>query len=88
MRSVLEFPIAIVAKQIIVMPAGARVIALDVKNDRPFMWALIDPSAPVVERTFVTFATGQQFDEREIACNYRGTYVLRDGTVGHVVELA
>lgn len=43
------------------MPAGARVLAVQVQGDRPCIWALVDESAPREARMFRILGTGHGF---------------------------
>lgn len=54
---------------VIPMPEGAEVLWADVQTsengmDLPYLWAVVDPSAPLVDRHFHVVATGQHFKRR------------------------
>lgn len=41
------------------MPRGARILSVGVQaNETPVFWALVDPDAPRIQRTFVLVGTG------------------------------
>jgi len=40
------------------MPNGAQVLTVQIQGESVQMWALVDPDAERVQRTFVTYGTG------------------------------
>jgi hypothetical protein len=56
------------------MPLGARILCVQLQNDVPTMWALVDPNAELVRRYFYLMVTGGTFDAEGLA--YVGTYQL------------
>src|SRR5438094_593221 len=43
------------------MPRGARVLTVQVQKGTPELWALCHAEAPLEDRTFLVFGTGQHF---------------------------
>jgi hypothetical protein len=86
MKTVWKFPLSPGDPLVIAMPAGARVLHVGVQDDdRPCIWALVDPAAPEEERSFRVHGTGQYFDGDGA---YVGTAMLyRGGLVFHVFEV-
>lgn len=59
MKTIWKFPIHGPLQFTTIMPEGAQILSVQVQGDAPQMWALVDPSRPAEERTFISFATGQ-----------------------------
>jgi len=69
------------------LPVGAEILDIQIQNDMPCIWALVDPEAIKVNRTFYIYGTGHVI---EYSCSkeYIGTYQLFGGElVFHVFEL-
>lgn len=66
------------------MPGGAQIIALQVQESVPTIWAIVDPLQKRVNRTFVQIGTGHPLD-REVVGPYIGTWQAF-GYVFHVFE--
>jgi hypothetical protein len=65
------------------MPRNARVISGHVQGNFPTIWAEVDPTLPLVKRTFNLVQTGDVCDGTFIA-----TFLLDDGTyVLHLYEI-
>lgn len=68
------------------MPAGARIVSLQLQYDRPVLWAVVDPEAPKVTRMFGVVGTGTVVDFK--LPKHIGTFQLHGGkTVLHVFEI-
>lgn len=68
------------------MPVGAEVLCVQLHDDNPTLWALVDPAGGLTVRRFVIYPTGTSFDPI-VGCWYLGTYQQRTGYVGHVFGL-
>lgn len=67
------------------MPAGARVVDVQLQHGVPVMWAVVDPDAPPTKRVFGVIATGTALPFR--LGKHLGTFQLFDGeTVLHVFD--
>lgn len=53
-----KFPLAVAVENAITMPAGARVLSVQMQNGQPTLWAMVDPSAPPTRRRFRLAGTG------------------------------
>ena len=53
--------------QVIRLPKGAKIlqVAWQRHQQDTFLWALVDPEAPLVSRTFYLMATGQEMGDAE-----------------------
>lgn len=68
------------------MPEGAQVLHVGEQGWGCYLWALVDPTKPTVERRFFIVGTGADFD-----CNtsvHHGTIQAQNGLVWHVFEEA
>ena len=54
------------------MPKGARILNCGVQTEQPFVWALVNPVAPMETRNLRIFATGESFDPTGLT--YIGTF--------------
>jgi hypothetical protein len=70
------------------MPAGARIVHVDVQRDQLYLWALVDNAmSKVGRRRFMIVSTGQVLPLG--AHHHLGTLLLQDGrVVVHVFEFA
>lgn len=72
--------------QELIMPKGACVLTVQVQNNTPCLWALVNPNAEKESRIFETFGTGQPICcATDMQRNYIGTY-QKHGLVLHVFE--
>lgn len=87
MKTIYKYPIRVKDVQVIEMPVGARILALQVQGSQPCLWAEIDMTVPREKevRTFETWGTGQPMDSAPR--QYVGTYQMSDGEfIWHVYE--
>lgn len=82
MNIIYKYKIEYGQKCIIEMPDQAQILSLQVQNDIPCIWVLVDPNKPLVKRTFVTYVTGSIPNPNH---TFIGTYQI-DWFVGHVFE--
>lgn len=67
----------------VLMPEGAKILAVQVYHNRPILLALADPDKPLVPKMFRVVYTGQKPNRGD---NYIGTFDLFN-TVHHVFEV-
>lgn len=84
MKTIWKYPLEVRDENIITMPHGASVLAVQMQGDIPCLWALVDPSLLNENRLFRTYGTGHPFDLKD-ATGFVGTYQIR-GLVFHVFE--
>ena len=73
--------------QRIEMPAHSEILCIQVQNEKPCIWALVEPQNEKVKRTFETFGTGHNISADTIR-NYIGTFQIENGSlVFHCFEL-
>lgn len=86
MKRIYKYDIPVTDRAIILMPENAVILKVGVQYDKPVLWALVDPDAPVTDRTFFVFGTGHSFDLAGPFIHH-GTLLLHDETrVYHVFE--
>lgn len=85
-QRVWKFVLKATDTQQIMMPAGAVILHVHTQphydDEQACVWALVDPSAPLVPRTFLTFGTGQA----AVRGQYIGTFHYGASLVFHVFE--
>ena len=91
MGKIFKYEVGFAQNQVIDMPRGATILALQVQYEKPVIWALVDPDAPCEPRTFVTVGTGHEMppfeDQGGQQRTYIGTYQVNGGRlVFHVFE--
>ncbi len=80
-----KFPLLVHGKCSCYMPENAAILTVQSQNDRPFLWAIVDPGAPMQLREFLIISTGESFTDTGL--EYIGTYQQFDGElVWHVFE--
>ena len=68
------------------MPRGAKVLAVQVQNGAPRLWALVDPEQPEERRFFEVYGTGHPIPDIHSAV-YVATFQVDDGAfVFHLFE--
>lgn len=60
-----KFAVPITDRQTIDMPQGAQVLSVQMQDDDPCVWALVDPDKPLEPRQFRWYGTGHPFDIRQ-----------------------
>jgi hypothetical protein len=67
------------------MPVGAQVLTVQTKDNKPFIWAMVDPSEKADLRRFVPYGTGHLMPDDPGV--YVGTFQLNGGAlVFHLFE--
>lgn len=84
-KTIHKYGVPIVDDCAVVLPKGAVVLSVHTQRGQPFMWAEVDPDAPLVERRFCLRGTGHPFQGSE--GGFVGTFLLHDGgLVFHLYE--
>jgi len=79
-----KFPISIEGETVLLMPDGAETLTVQAQYSKIAMWAVVDPSKPKVERTFISMMTGVPWEE-DLYIRYIGTVQISP-LVFHVFE--
>lgn len=84
MNRIFKYPLKFENVQMVEMPKGAVVLCVQAQDDFPCIWVEVDPDAPPICRSFVTYMTGELIDDG-VARHYVGTYqVISRALVFHV----
>lgn len=85
MSRILKWSLAVTDEQVIQMPAGAKLLSVQMQRGVPQLWAMVDPDAPREARTIVVVGTGNPIHSKLGA--FIGTVQMMDGAlVWHVFE--
>lgn len=98
MLTIWKFPIRVDDEITCQMPAGARLLTVQVQGaghgnavGTPCIWALVNSEAKKEKRTFRVYGTGHPIEESEIPCErllYVGTFQSISGSlVFHLFEV-
>jgi hypothetical protein len=82
MLSIRKYPVPIDHDFAIDLPAGATLLDLACQADRPYLWALVDPEAPVFVARFRLFGTGQPVPEADMrSLAHVGSFPMAGGSL-------
>jgi len=82
-----KFDLAIQESNTITMPEGAEIVHVGVQYGTLRIWVKCDPLKPDTNRVFRIFATGHEFDERDLI--HIGSVFTEGGLyVWHIFEVA
>lgn len=73
MKTIYKYPIEITDEQIILMPAGAIMLTVQVQNGNPFIWAMVDTEARMEDVPIRVHGTGHPICESS-NLEYIGTF--------------
>ena len=86
-RRIFKYEIKGPGAQIISMPRGAEIVAVQMQGIYPFMWAVVDDEAPAEDRRFYVAATGEAIPDDS---RYLDTFYMRTAVdtplVWHLLE--
>lgn len=69
----------------VLMPAGAQILRVELQNNTPCLWALVDSKAETWVRKFRFFGTGEPIPEDVVPSRYIGT-IFFHFLVFHIFE--
>lgn len=75
-NTIWKFPFVIEDVVTVSMPEDATVLSVQVQNGEPCIWAVVDPSNPIVMRIFHLRGTGHALGE---VGQFIGTFQMMDG---------
>jgi len=85
-RTIWKFPLDTIDNQDIEMPSDYELLAVQVQNGSPQLWALVDPETPPKAVSIRIVGTGHRILDEKI--KYVGSYQLLHGAlVYHCFEL-
>ena len=87
MDTIWKFELEIIDEQMVEMPEGAIILAVQAQYDKPWLWARVNPHAKPTQRKIMTHGTGHEVPET--TGSHLGTYQIQGGRyVFHVFESA
>lgn len=86
MNRIFKYQLEIEQRQLIYMPAGAKIISGRVENEFPHIYAVVDDNEllPAEARIIRGLTTGEEFNAEW--CSFIATLVIRDWFVFHIFE--
>lgn len=86
MSRIFKYQLEVKQRQLIYMPAGAKIISGRVENEFPHIYAIVDEDSvlPAEGRIIRAATTGEEFNEA--GCRFIDSLVIKDWFVFHVFE--
>ena len=82
MKTIYKYPLFVTRTQDVRLPIGADILTIQVQNELPYIWALVDPMAEKESVTIEIFRTGEQINFDMGADRvYISTFQVIDGTL-------
>lgn len=86
MKTIWKFSLAVMDKQAIQMPIGAEILAVQLQDTQPCLWAIVDTEAAREDRVIEIHGTGNRmYQDMGVQHKYIGT-VQQPPLVWHVFE--
>jgi len=84
---IFKYPIPPNDQFMIQMPKGAKILCVQMQNNIPCIWAMVDEKAPLRTRYFSFIGTGHEFSHHDDVSKYIGTIQMNMGSlVFHLFE--
>lgn len=80
MKTIYKYPILLEEKQIISMPINAEILTVQIQNNVPCLWALVDNKLPLSDVTVIVYSTGAEIDQSQ-NLKYCSTLQVFDGAM-------
>jgi hypothetical protein len=80
METVYKYQLRTIDEQSIEMPLGAEVLALQIQNGVPCIWARVNPKHSKIRYRFKIFGTGQLIED-DFVGKYIGTYQIKNSAL-------
>jgi hypothetical protein len=87
MKTVHKFRLTETGRNTVVLPIGAKVLHVGMQAGVPCIWAYVDTTQPLEERSVYVFGTGWEMSDVPEMPTYHGTAHTDDSLVWHVFEL-
>ena len=82
-----KYPLEVVPQQTVEMPFGSKILTVQVQQETPCLWALVDPGLYTVRREIHIVGTGHELEISLSALKYINTFQQANGSlVWHVFE--
>lgn len=85
MTTIYKYPMSEETSEI-QMPAGAKILCIQMQNNIPTIWALVDETVKLETRDFQTVGTGWPLNEAVLEFPFVGTVQDSRGLVWHIFE--
>jgi hypothetical protein len=87
-KIIYKYPLSVTDRQILHLPVGAEILTVQTQNEKPCLWAMVDPKRGTATRIIETFGTGYDITEdMGVERKYISTYQLHGGgLIFHVFE--
>ena len=83
---VFKYILQVTDKQTLMMPAGAKLLDVQIQGEKCCIWALCDPAAPEVPRHLAIYGTGNPMPDE--CGEYIATFQMYGGSlVFHAFEI-
>jgi hypothetical protein len=87
MRKIFKYPFSVSDKIEINMPSEAEILSVQVQDEVPCIWAIVNTDSKIKIHTFFIYGTGQNVLGWDNGMNYIGTFQLFGGKfVGHLFD--
>jgi hypothetical protein len=83
MKVIWKFPLAMQGTQLVMMPKAAAILSVQLQNDLPCIWAMVDGDAEKEPRSIHIYGTGHALTDRKV--QFIGT-IQMGSLVFHVFE--
>ena len=88
MLTIHKYSIPIEDRMFLELPAGAKILTVQVQTECPQIWALVDTEQPLEARFFRMVGTGHPITEDILSLSYIGTFQLQGGgLIFHLFEI-
>ena len=85
--NVWKYQLEVIPQQTIEMPFGAKILTVQVQQETPCIWALVDPALYTIRREIRIVGTGHELGFTSLA-KYLGSFQQLNGSlVWHVFEV-
>lgn len=79
MQTIWKYPVVLDDEFELRMPAGARLLTVQVQQGKPVLWALVNPDVPQKTRRFRLYGTGQPLPDAP--GEYVGSFQVHGGAL-------
>jgi len=90
MKTIFKYDIEVKDDITVMLPQWAKVLSVQVQDDKPKIWALVDTAMALEERRFKLYGTGHPISAYDTDGTFKfvGTFQLRGGQlVFHLFEV-
>lgn len=84
MKAIWKYPLSLDSRQEILVPLGSKFLCVQVQNNIPTIWIMVNPEAELMGQGFRIIGTGWKLNDAPSGM-YLGTFQL-DGFVWHLFE--